>query len=570
MVNHIQDFNDRLERRFSKAYAEQSTLDWVKANTTLNGAPFSTKGYEFQDAIINDWHPNLDVMKISQCGLTEVQLRKALAFLVRNPRTRLIFTIPSVELHRALAQTRLKPILERDKVFNLEQDAKAVRSMDIVQLGESFLYPSTVTEEGATSKPADVVFNDEIDLSNPQWLSLFTSRMQNSNWKINQRFSTPTFAGLGIDAGYKASDQRRYMIRCEACGHWQWPEFNTSFCHFPDLPSHVEDLLELTEEDTAGMDLAKAQVVCEKCHTSLSPEASREWVAAFPGRVNARGYWISPFSTTRITLADIVLSLGKYKKREFLRGFHNTVLGQTYEDAQSRIPENAIKAALEKGSPNTSELPTDRALAVGIDMGLTVHMVIGNTQGTEIYLMEQLPVEKLAERLAGLDAKHKIACGVIDRQPYTPDSYAIRDKTNNRVMPARYATASGSVLTFKNDEYGRLAYVDLPRTEALDRVRTKFCNYELTLNGYSYQKQVVIEHLRDMVRDESPEQMATWKKVTGVDHYFHAIAYWLAAPAIRELAIEAEGIDNSCMIEIATPRMTGLFPAARPRLVGLR
>jgi hypothetical protein len=38
-----------------------------------------------------------------------------------------------------------------------------------------------------------------------------------------------------------------------------------------------------------------------------------------------------------------------------------------------------------------------------------------------------------------------------------------------------------------------------------------------------------------MVRDEQPEKPATWIKLTGNDHYFHAFAFCIAGMKLKEL-----------------------------------
>ena len=542
MSDLLKNFNSKLERRFSKFYAGQTTLDWCTENTTLGGLPFSTKGYEFQNAILNDDHPNMDVIKCSQIGLTEIQIRKALAFVSRNRRVAAIFTLPDEKLFKRVAQTRILPMVERDRIFNLEQDENSVRSMSIIQCDHSFLYVTGCTESDATSTAADAVYNDELDLSDAKMIALFQSRLQNSDMRINQRFSTPTFQAFGIDSGYKASDQHRYLQKCDCCGHWNWPEFNTKFCYFPDLPKHIEDLMEIDADVMNEMDLSQCYVRCEKCLKPLTGE--RQWVATFPGRTQSRGYHVTPFSTDRIGLPYIVEQLVKYKARDFIRGFHNTVLGQTYSDARTQIPLECIEQAMLKGSPLLQELPKDRGLVLGCDMGQTCHLTIGSADGKTIYRMEAVPIAQLPDRIKFLKENYRIVAGAVDRLPYTPTADAIRDMSRNVIMPVQYAITKDADVKLVLDGYGVISHAAVNRTKILDEVANDFRNYVWELNGYGHQKQVVIEHLRDMVRDEKPETLAVWLKLSGNDHYFHSLALFRAALKLRPLVIEhqSEGV----------------------------
>lgn len=532
----LERFGKKLDRRFSKVYDNQSMLDWVCANTTLDGRPFSTEGYEFQDAIMNDMHPSMSVIKCSQIGLTEIQIRKALGFITRNRGVSCIFSLPTELLYRRVSQTRVQPLVSRNKVFNKEQDEDSVRSMSIIQVENSFLYLTACTESDATSTAADAVFNDEIDLSDQKMLALFNSRLLNSDWHISQGFSTPTFQSHGIDADYKASDQRKYLQRCTSCNHWNWPQFNTKFCMFPDMPSSVEDLLELNQEIVNEMDLSKCYVACEKCHAKL--DGPREWVATYPGRTAKRGYWVTPFSTDRRTLSSIVDELLKYKKRDYLQGFHNTVLGETYSNANTQITLEAIESAMKKGTPNYGELPHDVPLAIGLDMGQTTHLVVGNANGKEIYLFEPIPVGKIVERIKNLKANYNIVAGCVDRLPYTPTAEEIMRITNAIIIPMQYQTGKDSDMKLVLDEFEQLSHASMNRTKILDEVAAQARNYEWAFSGYGHQKEILTQHLRNMVRVEEPEKPAVWTKIDPSDHYFHALGLYLAALKFRPLVVE--------------------------------
>ena len=42
-------------------------------------------------------------------------------------------------------------------------------------------------------------------------------------------------------------------------------------------------------------------------------------------------------------------------------------------------------------------------------------------------------------------------------------------------------------------------------------------------------EEVIKNHLTDMVREEEPKKKAVWKKLTGADHFFHALAFMTTA-----------------------------------------
>jgi hypothetical protein len=89
-------------------------------------------------------------------------------------------TYPDEKTYKKNSATRIKPLLDEDKVFNTERDRRSIRSIPLYQLGKSFLHVVQCSESDATSTPADIVMNDEVDLSDQAVLALFNSRLQNS------------------------------------------------------------------------------------------------------------------------------------------------------------------------------------------------------------------------------------------------------------------------------------------------------------------------------------------------------------------------------------------------------
>lgn len=498
---------------------------------------------------------------------TEVQIRKALAFLVRNRGTKGIFTLPNEPLMDKVSQTRIQPITERDKVFNTEQDKKAVRSKTIMQFGDSFLYVTGCTEADATSTSADFVMNDEVDISPQDILALFNSRLQDSDWKINQRFSTPTFPSFGIDLGFSSSDQKVYMAKCEACNHYNVPEFSRQFCHIPGLPDYIENLDEIEDSLANELDLENAYVCCEKCgyRLNLGDESLRQWVPKYPGRKRLRGYHVTPFCTDRLPLSYLIQQLGKYKKREYKRGFYNTVLGEGYSDGNIRLDESAIRACMTEFS-RMPDVGSDVPLSVGIDMGQTCHLTLaaGGENNLDVVLFEAIPVDLIVDRSKEICAKYNVVRGAVDRHPYEPTADEIMRVSDGKIIPTEYrGTAELNVV---KNKFGQVTHAQVNRTMHLDAIASDIRNRRCSFSGYGHYKTTVVEHLRDMVRDEQPEKPAEWKKLTGNDHFFHSLAFTKSSFKIKELVAQVtqEEIRTMTMyttvkVETNTDGLTGKY-----------
>ncbi len=534
---YVKNFLDLASERFSTDSTSMSYLDWVCRNTTLRNSPFSTKGYEFQNQILNDMHPNLSVIKPSQTGLTELQVRKSLAFLIRNPGTSLIFTEPTEDMFHRVSNTRFRPLVSKDKVFNTPQDRenRSARSAGLMQFGQSFLYIVPAVESAATSIPADAVFVDELDLSDQQMVSLFSSRLQNSKYRISQRFSTPTFPSFGVDMDYQTSDQQKYMVRCSHCNHWCHPEFTRDYVHLSGVPESI-NLIDIDRNYQDSIDFSNSYIGCPKCHSplDLNDPSLREWVATYPNRIHSRGYRVSPFSTGRLDLPYIFKSLWDYQKNEYIRGFYNTVLGQPYSDGNIQISEEIITECL--ASPAPLSLENEDELFVGIDMGQTAHIVIGkrDREGNFCVLtVYTIGVHQLVDHCKELVTKYKIRAGAVDRHPYEPTARELFQVTNGVILPVEYRGLKDMNLIY--DDFSKLSHGQVNSTWFLDQVAVLVRKNKIQFNGFGMNRRVIIEHFRDMVREEKPGEPARWKKLTGNDHYFHATGFMVVAPQLMDL-----------------------------------
>jgi hypothetical protein len=538
---------DTAHQKFAGGDTAVPLNDWIESYTTYRRRPFSYNRYPFQQKIAGDDHNNLTVIKCSQIGLTEIQVRKFFAMLRRNNGISGIFSLPNDDMRKRLYTTRMAPILQADEIFNPLMGDKPVRRQDLVQIGDSFGYITGCTEGEATSIPADMLFHDELDLSPQDIIGLYQSRLQGSDMKITQSFSTPTFMGFGVDRQYSLSDQHQYLVRCEACNHWQFPIFDHRFIHVPKLEFEVEKLTDLTAEQIADLDLSGAFVKCEKCRKPLdlgNPEF-REWVAAIPSRSQMRGYKVNPFSTDRLGLDYIFHQLSQYKEKENLKGFYNTVLGEPYTESSAQIQKHEIEKCF-TSSPNPPDVGKDMGVFMGIDMGQMCHIVLlGDTlaDGKEPFIyFDIVNIHQLAERIADLRKIYSIVQCCVDRYPYTPTVDAFRDMTNGLVMPVHFG--GNAIIMPKKDEGNNLIYYTANRTVTLDRVRTSISNELAVIGGYGPYRDTIVTHLRDMVRDESPEKEPEWKKLNGNDHFFFAMSYAMLAKRVSNhmYTVNYEGV----------------------------
>lgn len=528
--SHLAAFLSGLDERFPDDSTSMSMAEWITTNTKLRQRKFSFDGFEFQRQIVDDMHPDMTVMKLSQIGLTEVQMRKFFGFLKRNVGTAGIFSMPTLPMRDRLSQTRIKTLIEGEPIFNGPMVAKPVRHKGLYQVDESFGYITGTTEGEATSISADILMEDEVDLADQSMRSLFQSRLQGSKWKVTQRFSTPTYLGYGIDAAYQASDKHEWFIRC-SCGHHQVPIFHPRFLCLPGLKGDHEDLSKLSQEQVDAIDMDNTYVRCEKCFRPLDLGGpAREWIAEFPSR-RSRGYRVRPFSITSITIPYIFRMLLEYQRKDNLKGWHNTVIGEAFNDSNARISEEDLIAIMHPRQVEPGELQTGD-LFLGCDVGQTCHVVIGKPNS--LLEFHQVPQQEIVQFIKGRVETLGIVQGGIDMYPYTPTAEAVREATNGIIMPMAYSTSKvAPAIKEAQDEFEVTTHYTINRTQALDLVAKQCRNRSWQLAGYGPFASLVKTHFRDMIRIEAPDEPPVWNKINGDDHFLHAAALQQTAVRLR-------------------------------------
>lgn len=536
--------------RYSVDSVGMLTSEWLEKNTKHKGLPFSFHKYPYQRAVVDDDHPNQVGMKPSQVGWSEIIQRWALAFLARHRATKGIYAYPDDEMRQKNVQTRVLPLVNSNAVFNLESEmiGKPIRSIQLLQVAMSFLYMTGSKEGDATSTDADFVIVDEYDLHDPAMQTLFRSRVLNSEYHILKNFSTPTFTEYGVDQSFTASDQMYYLIKCSACNEYQFPKFTPEFIHIDNLSSDVNSLLEIDQGmiDTMQLDIENSYVCCKFCRAplDLGREDNREWVAKYPSRKHLRGRRINMFSVATRPPVNIFTELHEYRRKGNMKGFKNTILGEPEDSSSARINEAAIRALM-----RGNEVPTIRAdipAWIGIDVGHTCHISLGlGEEAHGINIVEMLPV-KLGNLLSviGVILKcYNIQGGMIDRHPESQMAEDVRQLSNGLILPCEYRGEKD--LNIITNEEGTPIYCQANRTILLDAVQTAVNRSKLTFAGYGIHKEDVVVHLRNMVREETAEKQATWKKLDSQDHFFHSTGFMLKAIRLKEVLNLKYGVPQS-------------------------
>ena len=176
------------------------------------------------------------LMKAAQVGGSEAILN-ALGYAIDHAPGPAIIVQPTVELAKRFSRQRLDPLVTDTPELAAKVAPARSRDSGNTILSKDFpggqlIITGANSAVGLRSMPAQYAFLDEIDgypvdvdeEGSP--IELVEARQRTFARRKRIKVSTPTIAGRSaVEAGYEASDQRRFYVPCPACEEMQPLEF---------------------------------------------------------------------------------------------------------------------------------------------------------------------------------------------------------------------------------------------------------------------------------------------------------------------------------------------------------
>lgn len=297
-------------------------------------APFQK---EVLDAFSDPEVKRVVVMASTQMLKTEVILN-VLGYFIDVEPCSIMSVISTLDLARAFSKDRLSPMI-RDSP-TLAAKVKDVHNNDPDSTTLHKKFPGGhITISGANSpdslasRPIRVVLCDEVDRypltagTEGDPVSLVEKRTATFHNSIVGLFSSPGVRGRSrIEAEYKMSDRRRYLVPCPECDHYQVLKWaNLQF-------EKGDDRLGIPE--TAAYACEGCGFLMEEHHKAEMLERGR-WEAQgkFKG---VAGFWINELYSPWTTWAEMVEAWNKILEHpediNLLRVFINTRLAESFEE----------------------------------------------------------------------------------------------------------------------------------------------------------------------------------------------------------------------------------------------
>lgn len=284
------------------------------------------------------------VMKSTQVGVSSHMFRWALFQADVRGRTG-VYVFPTRRDMDSFTSGRVQRVIEHSDYLRMRRRPRDPSSRDLITIGKGQLYfRGSEAQRGLDSIDADLLIFDEYDTLNHENIPDAERRVSGPlSAGLIRRVGVPSTPGWGISSLYDASDQRRWRVKCRACG---------------------EDQAITFEEN---IDTDRGLRVCRRCRKELDV-ASGLWVADFPSR-DVRGYHV-----TRLIAPDAdvpaIIAASRRTTRAERHVFRTKDLGLPDEEPGARLSRSVIERAQDLGGgylmPHS--YTGDNVVTMGVDV----------------------------------------------------------------------------------------------------------------------------------------------------------------------------------------------------------
>lgn len=355
-----------------------------------------------------------------------------------------LYVLPVKQDVYDFGSARVKPMIEASEYLRQRGAADVDRlGLRRVGLGLAYFRASQPKRELDTVD-ADHLVLDEYDTLDHANIPDAERRLSGPLSRgLMRRLGVPSVDGWGIDALYQASDQRRWTVKCDACGEWQDIDF------------------------FRNVDMVRAIRICHRCARPLDVRAG-EWVAEYPDR-DVRGYHMHRLIAPDANLKSIIAASKKRTPME-RQVFFNKDLGLPWAPEEGRLSDAALAAAQSAGGGYVMQpgyvgqslvtMGVDVASARALNVRVSQHLDDGRKRALLIAEVQSF------DDLALLMDRYDVRMAAIDHLPEGRLARSFAERFAGRVYIVAFATNSTSPDVLKVDEEQRFASVK--RLEAID------------------------------------------------------------------------------------------------------
>jgi len=338
-------------------------------------------------------------------------------------------------------------------------------------------------------------------------VELARHRVMHSKIKEIISLGTPTIPDYGMDALYKDSDQRIWMIQCEKCAKWSSIdlEFPNSIGRRPDGSAYRR---------------------CIYCGAEVNPMYGR-WEAQYPSKSkDLVGWWISQLNSVYV---DPTYIIDRYEDppQGNLSEVMNSNLGRAYIPAENRLtPQEMWACQGEDPMLTRSEGPA----CMGVDVGTQLHVVIAQRKTRRTLEIIKMCRVTSFNDLHDLARDFNVKSAVIDLYPEQRKVREFQRKENISVFGCQYL----------ENRAGQAAWDDKDQIIKVDRTEICDASHEqvsipsgLIIPRRNQEVEQFVQECCNIAKVLDEDKVTGGRifryKKLGPDHYRHALNYCILA-----------------------------------------
>jgi hypothetical protein len=500
-------------------------LEWALRYRKIEERPFTLARHKPLEAIYNDPHRHIVVMKPAQVGVSEMAITRVLHALdcgaqfwqTEKNGLNVGYLFPTQAALTSFSKERFSGVLSEHE--HLQSLFQGFDDVTFKQAGASYLYlRGTQSAASVKSFPADVLVLDELDEMPDSAISLAQKRLRASPVKVEIDISTPTLPGRGIHGLYLQSDQQEWHVPCDAC------EAFTVLDFFRDVYADLQPYDSWQHWPQERLRQAKMSTHCPQCHAPINRlHNGAEWRAKHPEITGIRGYHVPALCFPMIDLNEFAVNAVSDNPSS-IEEFYRSDLGVPYEKSGGQVTDSMLDALAD-----VLPLPPYRSTVMGVDVGARWHYRITSIASDGKRYVRAMGAATGWDELDVLMKQYQVRRCVIDAAPETSATEKWANKHAGKVLRAYYNINLKTLFIEKPEEH----IITINRTGAMDALYQRLALGE----DERWPKEFVNDpDIRSMMRapqrvtvdDKKGNIRADWVHVKP-DHYYHASTYCLIA-----------------------------------------
>lgn len=385
----------------------------IQNEIKLQRSIYTFYNHEYQVEPMDNKCKRVCYMKATRGGFSEIEILKSLHGMIHERyQEGVLYLFPTTDDVNEFSKSRFAPLLSANRLAigqYVKSGGKGTDTASLKKIHNAFLYLRGARlsekrgEQAESSKMksigVDKLVFDEVDHMEKEVIAKARGRYYDSPWQEEVFIGNPIIPGLGIDEQWQKSDQRHWWRKCSSCDKYTCAEL-----FFMDDPERCVGI----RSDGTGY------IACKNCGREVFIKDG-EWQPELKENTNyMKGYRWSQLTSAVCDPLDILRDFREPPEGN-IADVYRLRLGLPYIAAEDRLVESQVYECCGLEYQYDSH---PGPCAMGIDVGIVKHIVIGVRSGREQYRIVKTIKLSAWEDIHDLARKFHVKSAVIDIRPY--------------------------------------------------------------------------------------------------------------------------------------------------------